>query len=643
MSTIKIQQYDRQIAPSGRGMTPQMNNIDVSSGIEAIGQGIASIGDAIERKNLDDDAVAINKIQSNAEVQWTDWMNQSQDSWQRGDKELPAQLFENFDKWQKETSPGFKTKQGKAIFEQRMREFRSSLGKSALNWQASTNEKLKLGDLELSRENMQKVAAANPSLAEGIATRFAQDTNNMILSPEQRQRQQMAAQNEVALAAEIGLIEKGLNDWKPGKRWSWDNLTFEQQQRLKDVAEQKRREAEANQRNAKNAQEQIDRDMAKDVIDAKVRGIKVSSQAELQAQQILKSYADKPWSAALAGVNQYATEARTMAQWPIQEQRKAAALALADAEKAGADKVGINVDRAAFLAKSAAENEKRIRDDAYLYYEQTYGQEIEPLDTSQDLMAQLGARKEKAYIVQAATGVNPGLLRPQEAPQFADMLQRANPDQSLAIINQIAEGDKETAKATFDKLGEASPIYAITGKMQMTGAKLPDGRQVGGVMLSGYKALEQKALKFKSQKDLDRAISDEVGELFANAPDEYQTAKDAVSWLLAGKALAAGQFDYEPTSSDIEKAVKEVVNPVKYEGRKVSAPVGTDPDDFDDVIHPKITQAIGLAALSDENKKLLNRRHQLLDADGDGVYDLAWSSGVRVLDANGQSVRVYYK
>jgi hypothetical protein len=643
MSTIKIQQYDRQIAPLGRGMTPQMNNIDVSSGMEAIGQGIASIGDAIERKNLDDDAVAINKIQSNAEVQWTDWMNQSQDKWQRGDKELPAQLFENFDKWQKETSPGFKTKQGKSIFEQRMHEFRNNLGKSALNWQASTNEKLKLGDLELSRENMQKVAAANPALAEGIATRFVQDTNNMILSPEQRQRQQMAAQNEVALAAEIGLIEKGLNDWKPDKRWSWDNLTFEQQQRLKDLAEQKRREAEANQRNAKNAQEQIDRDTAKDVIDAKVRGIKISPQAEMQAQQILKNYADKPWSAALSGVNQYATEARTMAQWPIQEQRKAAALALADAEKAGADKVGLGVDRAAFLAKSAAENEKRVREDAYLYYEQTYGQEIEPLDPSQDLMSQLGARKEKAYIVQAATGVNPGLLRPQEAPQFADMLQRANPDQALAIINRMAEGDKDTARATFDKLGEAGPIYAVTGKMQMTGAKLPDGRQVGGVMLSGYKALEQKALKFKSQKDLDRAVSDEVGDLFANAPDEYQTAKDAVSWLLAGKALAAGQYDYEPTTTDVEKAIKEVINPIKYEGRKVSAPIGTDADNFDDVIKPKITQAIGLAALSDENKKLLSRRHQLLDADGDGVYDLAWSSGIRVLDANGNPVKVYYK
>jgi len=162
-------------------------------------------------------------------------------------------------------------------------------------------------------------------------------------------------------------------------------------------------------------------------------------------------------------------------------------------------------------------------------------------------------------------------------------------------------------------------------------------------MLTGHKALEQKAVKFKSQKDLDKEVSDQVGELFANAPDEYRTAKDAISWLLAGKALASGKFDYDPTGGDIADAVREVINPVKYEGRKVSAPVGTDSDEFDNVIAPKITQAIGLAALSEENKKLLNNRHQLLDADGDGVYDLAWSSGIRVLDANGQPVKVYYK
>lgn len=644
MTTIKIQQYDRQVSPQSRGATPQMNLVDVSSGMESIGRGIEQVGDAIERKRLDDDAVAISKIQSEAEVQWSDWMNQSQDSWKRGGKELPAQFFESFDKWQKETTPALQTKEGKRIFDERMRQFRTVMGKSAVGWQASTNEKLKLLDLGEVRENMKKTAAANPALAEMVASRFVSDTDSMILSPEQRQEQQIRAKNEVAFAAEIGLLDKAAEAWGPDdKRWSWGNLTFEQQERLKGIAEQQKRDREADVRNKRNAQEQADHAVAKDITDAKLQGFKVSPAASAQAAAITAAYKDKPWAVALAGANKYADEARTMAQWPIQEQQKVALAAAAAVPTAAPGDVGFAADRAKFLAQRFQDNAKRIVDDPYSYYEDVYGNEIQPLNRVDPLPAQIDARKEAAFVVRAATGVNPGVLRPQEAPQFAEMLAKASPDEALSIINQLAAGDQETAKATFDQLGKAIPAYGVAGKMQATGAKLADGRMVGSVMLTGHKALEAKAVKFKKPSDIDSAISEEVGEMFANAPGEYETARDAVKWLLAGKAVASGSFDYEPTSGDINDAIQEVVNPVTYKGGKVSAPVGTDPSDFDEVVEPKIEAAIAAASMSDENKRLLTSRHRLLDSSGDGVYELAWSSGVRVLDAQGYPIKVSYK
>lgn len=744
MTTIKIQQYDRQVSPQSRGATPQMNLVDVSSGMESIGRGIEQIGDAVERKRLDDDAVAISKIQSEAEVQWSDWMNQTQDSWKRGSKELPAQFFDSFDKWQKEATPALQTREGKRIFDERMRQFRTVMGKSAVGWQASTNEKLKLLDLGEVRENMKKTAAANPALAEMVASRFVSDTESMILSPEQRQEQQIRAKNEVAFAAEIGLLDKAAEAWGPDdKRWSWGNLTFEQQERLKSIAEQQKRDREADARNKRNAQEQADHAVAKDITDAKLQGFKVSPAANAQAAAITAAYKDKPWAAALAGANKYADEARTMAQWPIQEQQKVAAQAAKDVSAIGAkgvvatdvvptekgnidilhrkavpfeggiatvrsisieedgkevliptvingavvsdeeaiayykktgqhlgkfktsqdaDKyaealhqqqaslasdtqmsIGVAVDRARFLAQRFQDNAKRIVDDPYSYYEDVYGHEIQPLNRVDPLPAQIDARKEAAFVVRAATGVNPGVLRPQEAPQFAEMLAKASPDEALAVINQLAAGDQETAKATFDQLGKAIPAYGVAGKMQATGAKLADGRMVGSVMLTGHKALEAKAVKFKKPSDIDSAISEEVGEMFANAPGEYETARDAVKWLLAGKAVASGSFDYEPTSGDINDAIQEVINPVTYQGGKVSAPVGTDPSDFDEVVEQKIEAAIAAASMSDENKRLLASRHRLLDSSGDGVYELAWSSGVRVLDAQGYPIKVFYK
>lgn len=643
MATVKIQQYDRQVSPMARGATPRMNELDVSSGIESIGQGIAAIGDAVERKRLDDDAVAINKIQSEAEVQWSDWMNQSQDTWKRGGKELPAQFFESFDKWQKETSPNFQTKDGKRIFEQRMQQFRSAMGKSAVGWQASTNEKLKLMDLGESRMNMEKVAAANPAMAEMLASRFKEDTDNMILSPDQRAAQQQAARSDVAFAAEIGLLEKGEDSWRPDdKRWSWGNLSFEQQNRLKGLYEQQKRDREADARNKKNAQEQAAASTAKDILGAKLQGYKVSPSADAQLAEITAAYKDKPWAVGVQEANKYADEARTMAQWPIQEQQKIAKESVASVQAAGPEGVGFATDRAKFINQRFQDNAKRIIDDGWGYYEDVYGPISEPLNQIEPLEDQIANRKEQSFVIKAATGINPGILKPAEAPMFAEMLMKAPPDEALQLINQMAAGDPETAKATFDQLGKVTPAFAVAGKMQATGSVLPDGRQVGGVMLTGYKAMESKAVKFKKVSDVDQAVSDNIGEMFANAPGEYETARDAVKWLLAGKAAAAGKFEYEPSEDDIEAAIREVINPVDYRGAKVSAPVGTDSEAFDEIMLPKITSAIAGSSLSDENKRLLNSRHRLIDSNGDGVYEIAWSSGVRVLDG-GYPIKVYYK
>lgn len=641
---IKIPVYERQVVPSQRGATPRMDLMDVSSGMEAIGNGIAQIGDAIERKRLDDDAVAINKTQNEAEIQWAEWMNNAQDSWKRGDKELPQQFFDGFDKWKAGTAPNLQTKQGKQIFENRMQEFRQLMGKNAIGWQGATNEKLKLMDLGQSRESMKKLAAANPGMAEALSARFREDTNNMILSPVQRERQQLDAENETAFAAEVGLMDKGQDAWKPdNKRWSWDKLSFEQQEQLKATHKRAMIERDRKTKAAIDAQEQIDKQSAKDLVEGELDGIRLSPQQMAEKTRILQTYKDKPWSQALTSASQYAGEATMIAMSPIQEQVAFAVKAKADIATAKPEDFGVAADRAKFIEQKVKANAEELKKDAWSYYERRFNPIGEPLDFSQDISGQLLSRQENAFVIQAATGVNPGVLKPAEVPQFTQLLQQAKPDEALNWINQIAAGDKTTAAATFNQLGKAAPGYAVSGQMQMTGARLPDGRTVGSVMLTGYKALEQKQVKLAEPNKVNTAISDEIGDMFAAAPDEYERAKDSVTWLLAGKGVMAGKYDYEPTSNDIELAIQQVVNPVEYNGKKVSAPVGTDPDEFDDVIESRVTAAIAASQLTEENKKLLARNHKLIDADGDGIYDLAWQSGVRVLDASNRPVKVTYK
>lgn len=238
MATIRIPEFQQQLAPQGRGPSPRANIVDVSSGLQSVAQNIQGVADAIERKKIDDDLLNLTRVQNEGAVQWATWINEAQNSWKRGDAELPQQFTELFDQWQSEIVPSFKTRQGKIEFEQRMAAFRAGAVKSAINWQASTNERLKMLDLDMAVQNMEKAAAGNPMVAEVLAQGFISDTDKMILAPEQRQAQQAQAKNRVGWSAELALLDKAPSAWSPDdKRWSWNQLTAEQQRRIKDMHE----------------------------------------------------------------------------------------------------------------------------------------------------------------------------------------------------------------------------------------------------------------------------------------------------------------------------------------------------------------------------------------------------------------------
>lgn len=235
MTTIRLQPISQQITPQGRGPSPRANIVDVSSGLEAIASGIQKSFDAAERKAQDDDRVQAAKLQNEAAVQFSQWMRESQDSWKRGDKDLPDQFAETFDQWSGAAIGGFKTKEGKQVFAERMNAMRTAMFESSVGWQANTNKNLKLIDLDDSIGNAQKIAAEYPAMAQVLHEQFKEDLNGTAFDAVTTEKLSREMGNRSSLAAEMSLLESAPDSWSADKeRWSWNQLTLEQQRALTD-------------------------------------------------------------------------------------------------------------------------------------------------------------------------------------------------------------------------------------------------------------------------------------------------------------------------------------------------------------------------------------------------------------------------
>jgi len=235
MTTIRIPQIGRQITPQGRGPSPRANIVDVSSGLESIGKGIEQIGDAVERKKLNDDQIQLLKTQNDASERFTQWMEDAQNKWTMGQPDMPQQFGEEFDKWTASAGGNFKTTKGQQAFKERMDALRSGMLKSAIGWQANTNTKLNIVALDDARINAVKMAARNPEIAQALAESHASGLKDVMIEAPVKAEIGRRYFNDVSLAAEASLLDRAPEAYKADdSRWSWSQLTLEQQERLKN-------------------------------------------------------------------------------------------------------------------------------------------------------------------------------------------------------------------------------------------------------------------------------------------------------------------------------------------------------------------------------------------------------------------------
>lgn len=426
---------------------------------------------------------------------------------------------------------------------------------------------------------------------------------------------------------------------------AYGELTPQSRRTLVERAEQRIAELDAKIRTAQNAEELESAKIAKEVTSAKLQGYKVSPEADLKANQIISKYSGKPWADELADANKDAAAMRNMAMRPITTQGVMVAEAKANIAKKPAEEVGAAVDRLQRLENAYKSNVKFAQENPWGYYAAVNGEDSlpPPLTFDETLPEQMVIRNERAQLVQAGVGINPGIFLPNEVPAVVKLIDSVPAEQKLNLLAQMAVYDKATSSATFDSIGKQKPVYGMAGKLHSLGGSV-NGRPAADLMLKGQIALESKAVQIGDKSNLSMEISDRIGQIFADNPQDFATAKEAVTWVVAGMAQSRGEFKLDVADpDDVEAAINATINPVEVRSRTVSAPIGMDKDDFHDQIVLRLDQAITKAKISDDNKVYLRDDATLRDAPGDGMYYMAWPDGRLVYDQNQNPVVVSLK
>lgn len=437
----------------------------------------------------------------------------------------------------------------------------------------------------------------------------------------------------------IGVLRKERQALADG---AYSELMPNTRRTLIERAEQRIAELDAKIRTEQNAAEIAAQKTAKDVTDAKLRGFKVSPQADMEAAAIISQYGEKPWAKDLASANQDAAAMRNMALRPVTTQGIMVADARRKLAEVPADQVGAATDRVLRLEQAYRQNVEMARKDPWGYFAATRGEDElpPPLVFDETLPSQFAIRNERAQLVQAGVGVNPGIFLPSEIPTAVRFLDALPAEQKLNMLAELSNLDRTTANATFDSIGKQKPVYGMAGKLHSYGGVI-NNRPAADLMLKGHAALESKAFQIADKSNLNAELADQIGQIFSDSPEDYAAAKEAITWTLAGIYQSRGEFKVDVVDSgDLGDAVKAIVNPAEVKGRKVSAPIGIDPDDFHEQIMPKLEQAIQKANVSEDNRAYLLDDATLRDAPGDGRYYVAWDDGRLVYDLNNNPIVV---
>lgn len=283
------------------------------------------------------------------------------------------------------------------------------------------------------------------------------------------------------------------------------------------------------------------------------------------------------------------TETRSMALAPLGEQQALIAQTKAEAIAASNDLVkAVALKNKVERQETAyARNVKAIQENPGAYAERVHGIKPPVIDFKQDLTGQFRSREQWRVGVEATTGVNPGLIRPEEAETMVQVMKALPASGQEQIFKAISASDPQTQRATLAQLGKVDPVTMYAGAHTVANhtARVNGvpGRSVGRMLLEGGKMVSDKQITMGkgAQSTIDAEVAKYAGGAMAHDPEAFAAIAPMVTAYLAFQEKDRGSLELKPSAKEIQQAVDIVTGGVvSYNDSTTILPYGMTAGDF---------------------------------------------------------------
>jgi hypothetical protein len=564
---------------------------------QRLGAAIESVGKTnalLLREQQERDARAWSgKTVSQATLQWMDTLAKRKQDAPAGAPNFAGTLVDDFDKYANETIDNAPTPLAKQYLQQHMNALRTSLGDSAITFEAKARVENRDQQGIESINNWAKVVQQQPGLY-GVAMNSLRETlpqgaiEGDKLSTHAKATLSAAAASQVLDADPYKMQDytsKALGDkgfqGKVGVPWI-DDATPEQIKTWNNQATTKIRMLEAEQARAIDAREKIAQDTFNAATDLSFKGQYMSPSYTAQLLEQTKG-----------------TRFEQAAREIVDSQKTTAGFASAPATtrtqvlndwraRGSTPGVGTTPEDAKQLEKVAtidAEIQKAAKDNpwqAAQKYAVTTDASVMPINSAQDAIGVIAKRSQTQTTIETWVGRPVSPLQPIEAAALSQQLEKLPPParaQALGTLGSMLTLPRLVALA--DQLDQHDKAQALA--MKLGGDSTTAGRPIGELVLRGAQAIKDKTIK----KD-DTAIAGwraDIANMVRGTLGDDRAENDAID--AAYYIRAAMENDGTPApgfslKASTENAVRFAIGqPMERNGVKTLLPRGMSQGDFD--------------------------------------------------------------
>lgn len=277
----------------------------------------------------------------------------------------------------------------------------------------------------------------------------------------------------------------------------------------------------------------------------------------------------------------------------------------------------------AYAQKFQQAQGKQLQSDPVSFYSQV-GHPVPPVDFNNPTTLQARATMAHNLSQNYGTDINKSFFTPAEANQLVHTFQNSDLDTKRQMLWKFSQGFGADTPAAASVFSKSLPNFGYAASLLGSApTQTPDGPTVQTAMdiIAGDERMKQDKNKVVSKTQVDNGLKNAgIDKVFANSPQAYDQVANATQAL-----YAARQNDNSNPGKLKDYALEALgTKTASVGGNRVLAPVGVDPDEFQNFAKSMTPQQIQ-GAMTDAYGYLKGQSSNMMEMprNADGAFDPA--------------------